>query len=68
MDYSISVDGLDRPSIMVKLQLHHSQQNTSKLRQTLSKDLKKHHPIHLTLNKFDKTCIMNIAKIVNVNI
>ena len=68
MDYSISVDGLDRPSIMVKLQLHHSKQNTAKLRQNLSKDLKKHHPIHLTLNLFDKIWIKNIAKIINVNV
>ena len=68
MDYSISVDGLDRPSIMVKLQLHHSQQSTAKLRQTLSKNLKKHHPIHSTLNKFDKIGIRNTAKIINVSI
>ena len=68
MDYSISVDGLDRPSILVKLQLHHSHQSTSKLRQTLSKHLKKCHPIHLTLTKFDKLCIENIAKIVDINV
>ena len=68
MDYSISVDGLDRPSIMVKLQLHHSHRPTSRLRQSLSKYLKKSHPIHLSLNKFDKTGLKNTATILNIDV
>ena len=68
MDYSVVVDGLDRPSIMVKLQLHHSKQTTSQLRQTLSKNLKKSHPIHLSLNKFDEIGLKNTATILNINV
>ena len=68
MDYSVSVDGLDRPSIMVKLQLHHSQQNTPRLRRTLANTLKKTHPIHLSLNKFDKMGLKNTATILNIDV
>ena len=68
MDYSVLVDGLDRPSILVKLQLHHSRESTPRLRQTLSKKLKKYHPIHLCLNKLDAIGLKNTAKIININV
>ena len=63
MDYSVDVRALDRSSLLVKLHLHHSRQNTSKLRQTLSKKLKAHHPIHSMLKQ---TLCVDLRRILEV--
>ena len=66
MDYSISVDHLNRDEVLKQLHLEKSQNSTNQLKKTLIVRLKKCHPIWSSLKKHGGNELRRFATIVNI--